>query len=57
MGYVWRKCQLVPQTFTEAQRQQRLRQSQLLLATLFRAEFTGCRFLPTGDEFWFFYLN
>jgi hypothetical protein len=38
LGYVWRKCRLVPHTFSEAQRMERLQRSQVLLVTLRRAK-------------------
>jgi hypothetical protein len=55
MGYAWRKCRLIPYILTEAQQQQRIHQSQLLLAILHRTKSTGWRFFSTGDESWFFY--
>jgi hypothetical protein len=40
LGHIWRRYRLVPHTFSEAQRMERLQRSQMLLITLRRAEST-----------------
>jgi hypothetical protein len=57
MGYCHRKCRLVPHALSPQQKEDRLTKSRALLAVLQTAKKLKWRFILTGDESWFFYVN
>jgi hypothetical protein len=57
LGYVWRKCRLVPHLLSKTKRKERFQRSQVLLIALHLAKSTAGRFFSTGDESWFFHYT
>jgi hypothetical protein len=57
MGYIYRKCRLVQHNLSEPHKIDCLRQSHKLLEVLQNANGLRWRFILTGDESWFFYVN
>jgi hypothetical protein len=57
IGYTYRRCRLIPHNLSEPQKIDRLRQSHKLLEILQNAKRFAWRFIPTGGESWFFYVN
>jgi hypothetical protein len=57
MGDNYRRCQLVPHNLSAQQRNDRLKQIRELLEMLHNAKRLQWKFIPTGDESWFFYVK
>jgi hypothetical protein len=57
MGYSYRRWRLVPHNLSARQRNDGLKQTQELLEVLQNAKRLRWRFVLTGDESWFFYVN
>jgi hypothetical protein len=57
INYIYRRCRLVPHNLFKQQKIDRLRQSYKLLEILQNSKRLCWRFILTGDESWFFYVN
>jgi hypothetical protein len=57
MGYIYRRCRLIPHHLSEPQKIDRLRQSHELLEILQKTKRLRWRFILTADESWLFCMN
>jgi hypothetical protein len=57
LGYWYRKCRLVPHALSPQQKEDRLTKSRDILSLLQTAQRLRWRFILTGGESWFFYVN